>query len=62
MKHKGKCHCGMMVHKAIILGLFGLAWLGESLGWFMTGIPWGPAIIILIALKMLWVSQNCDCK
>jgi hypothetical protein len=32
----------------------GLIWLGSSMGWFKLSIPWGPVIVILFGLVLLY--------
>jgi hypothetical protein len=32
----------------------GLIWLGSSMGWFKLSIPWGPVILILFGLVLLY--------
>jgi hypothetical protein len=37
-----------------ILLIAGLVWLGSSVGWFKLSIPWGPVIVILFGLVLLY--------
>ncbi|MFW6233479.1 MAG: hypothetical protein ACOC3Z_02345 [Nanoarchaeota archaeon] len=39
---------------AVILLIFGIAWLVNELGYFLIDIPWLPVILIIIAIGMIF--------
>lgn len=38
---------------AVILLVFGLGWLVNELGYYTIDIPWGPVIVVVIAMGMI---------
>jgi hypothetical protein len=47
-----RCH-GSLFWGGLLL-IVGLIWLGSSMGWFKLSIPWGPVIVILFGLVLLY--------
>lgn len=39
---------------AVVLLIFGLAWLSNELGYFVINIPWLPVIVVVLAIGMIF--------
>ena len=44
------CSPGGCIHGDLLFLIGGAGWLGEGMGWWATGVPWGPAVFILFGI------------